>query len=298
MNKGLILSLLLHAGVIYALIYGVPNIGHETDQLEIPFAFDVIASETLTPKPAPRQQSVKPKPQQKPVPKPEYKPEKKPPQPEIKEVVEEEKQAPEPEVKPIPEEKKEPPKPTPLPEVKPKEKDPDPVPITATPIPRRKPIIVKSEDKETRKKEERFSSVLKDLKKMKEKIRVEGQQEEEEEDTEEEGQPGKLGEQLTASEIDAVRHQLAKCWNVPAGAKDGKELKVKVHLWLNPDGVVRQAKVLRDPFLQGHPFYKVAADRALNAVLDKKCNPLPLPKSKYDLWKEIVITFDPKDMLE
>src|SRR5207249_3646623 len=32
-----------------------------------------------------------------------------------------------------------------------------------------------------------------------------------------------LGSQLTASEVDLIREQIARCWNVPAGARDAKD---------------------------------------------------------------------------
>jgi len=44
MSKGFILSLILHIGVVYALIYGLPDIGREIENLEIPLSIDVIAN--------------------------------------------------------------------------------------------------------------------------------------------------------------------------------------------------------------------------------------------------------------
>ena len=82
-----------------------------------------------------------------------------------------------------------------------------------TPIPQVKPKLKSPELQVKKKEEERFTSVLKDLKKLKEKTQVKGQDEKAQE-TEDEGDVGKLGEELTISEIDAVRSQLSKCWNV------------------------------------------------------------------------------------
>src|SRR5262249_11053580 len=39
-----------------------------------------------------------------------------------------------------------------------------------------------------------------------------------------------LGAQLTASEMDMVREQIARCWNVPAGARDAKDLVVEIRV--------------------------------------------------------------------
>jgi len=292
MNKGFFLSLILHIGIIYALIYGLPDIGRHIEDLELPISFDVIAAETLTPNPAPKRVELKDqsKPTLKPIPKPELKPQEK--QEEIITELEKEK-TPAPEFKPqIVEDA---PSPEPVPPPLPDDKKITKVPDRTVPIPRSKPSVTRKQEQTEKKEEEHFTSILKDLKKLK-TSQPKGQ-EELQDDPDEEGGVGKQGEILTISEIDAVRSQLSKCWNVPAGARDAKDLKVKVHLWMNGDGSVSKAKIIKDPFLQTHPFYKVAADRALNAVLDKNCNPLPLPKEKYALWKEMIITFDPKEIL-
>ena len=53
-----------------------------------------------------------------------------------------------------------------------------------------------------------------------------------------------LGGQLTASELDMVRQQIARCWNVPAGARDAKDLVVEIRVVVDPDGTVRQATIV------------------------------------------------------
>ena len=53
-----------------------------------------------------------------------------------------------------------------------------------------------------------------------------------------------MGEKLTISEKDAIRRQFYKCWIVPAGAKNIKDLKVSVKLRLNKDGEVLNTKIM------------------------------------------------------
>ena len=53
-----------------------------------------------------------------------------------------------------------------------------------------------------------------------------------------------LGTELTASEIDVVRQQLSRCWNIPAGARDAKELVVTIRGAIAPDGRVLQATIV------------------------------------------------------
>jgi hypothetical protein len=44
-------------------------------------------------------------------------------------------------------------------------------------------------------------------------------------------------------------------------------------------------------------FYRAAAESALRATKNPKCQPLPLPLDQYDQWRNMVLNFDPKDML-
>jgi outer membrane biosynthesis protein TonB len=101
---------------------------------------------------------------------------------------------------------------------------------------------------------------------------------------------------MTVSEIDALRGQLAKCWNVPVGAPNPQDLIVKVTLFLNPDGTVARAPELADTarLSAGDPYYRAAAEAAIRAV--HICAPYSLPAEKFDDWSEITINFDPRKM--
>ena len=105
-----------------------------------------------------------------------------------------------------------------------------------------------------------------------------------------------LGSQLTASEMDLVREQIARCWNVPAGARDAKDLVVEIRASVNPDGTVRQATIV-DQGRMGDPFFRAAAESARRAFFNPQCTPLKLPPEKYEIWKDLVVDFSPKDIL-
>jgi outer membrane biosynthesis protein TonB len=105
-----------------------------------------------------------------------------------------------------------------------------------------------------------------------------------------------LGSQLTASELDMVRHQIARCWNVPAAARDAKDLVVEIRAAVDPDGTVRQATIV-DQGRMGDPFYRAAAESARRAFFNPLCRPLHLPAEKYAIWKDLVVDFSPKDIL-
>jgi hypothetical protein len=104
------------------------------------------------------------------------------------------------------------------------------------------------------------------------------------------------GQPLSISEVDAIRQQIKRCWNVPAGAKDAQDLVIEVALVMNPDATVRDARVIDAARMKSDPFYRAAAESARRAVLNPKCNPLKLPSEKYREWQQITLTFNPKDM--
>jgi hypothetical protein len=105
-----------------------------------------------------------------------------------------------------------------------------------------------------------------------------------------------LGSELTASEIDRVREQIARCWNIPAGARDAKDLVIKLRGTIAPDGRVLQAAIV-DQGRMSDPFFRAAAESAKRALFHPLCTPLRLPPEKYESWKTFEIDLSPKDIL-
>ncbi|MGD9613918.1 MAG: hypothetical protein AB7H90_01825 [Alphaproteobacteria bacterium] len=105
-----------------------------------------------------------------------------------------------------------------------------------------------------------------------------------------------LGTELTASEIDIVRQQLSRCWNIPAGARDARDLVVTIRGTIAPDGRVLQADIV-DKARLGDPFFRAAAESARRAFFHPHCRPLRLPPEKYESWKTFEIALSPKDIL-
>lgn len=102
--------------------------------------------------------------------------------------------------------------------------------------------------------------------------------------------------QMTASLQAAIRAQVEPCWSVPAGAKEAADLKVKIRLYLLPDGsLARPPEIVGGPGFGGSDYYRVAAESARRAV--QRCAPLKLPAESYDIWRDSELTFDPKEML-
>jgi hypothetical protein len=104
-----------------------------------------------------------------------------------------------------------------------------------------------------------------------------------------------LGSQLSASEMDLVREQIARCWNINAGARDAKDLVVEIRASVQPDGTVTQATIV-DQGRMNDPIWRAAAESARRAFFNPQCTPLKLPPDKYDTWKDLDVDFSPKDI--
>ncbi len=103
---------------------------------------------------------------------------------------------------------------------------------------------------------------------------------------------------LTLSEEDALKAQIFGCWSIPLGLPYNEDLLVRIRLMLEPDGSVAKTEILDHVRMNkpGQGFYKVLAESALRAV--KLCQPLRVPTSGYERWKELQLNFDAREMLE
>ena len=103
---------------------------------------------------------------------------------------------------------------------------------------------------------------------------------------------------LSLSEEDALKAQIFGCWSIPLGLPYNENLLVRIKLELNPDGTVSQSEILDHARMNrpGQGFYKVLAESALRAI--KLCQPLRVPTTGYERWKELQLNFDAREMLE
>jgi outer membrane biosynthesis protein TonB len=106
-----------------------------------------------------------------------------------------------------------------------------------------------------------------------------------------------VGETLTATQIDLIRQTIRKCWYFPAGLENAEDLVVDVEMELSKEGKVVKAKVVDQGRMNHDSNFKIAAESALRAVMDPDCNHFQLPEDKYNEWKDITLSFNPKDML-
>lgn len=294
MRRGLTYSALMHLAVFLLAYLGLPHLMKPPVAIDEPIPVEIatIADKTTPPKLEPKPEP-KPEPPRKAEPLPPAPPLPEPPKPEPRKV-----ETPPPPVPPKPE----PPQlaavqpvvePEPTPKPKPERKpEPEPQPVQApTPMvpnpPKAKPkpppdttldSILKSVEKiKPRPEPDQAEKVIKDLARATPRV------------------TSSLDSKMTISEIDAVKRQIERCWNVPAGAKDAKNLVVDIHVLLNPDGSVREARIVDQARMQSDSFFQAAADSARRAIY--LCQPLRLPPEKYSLWQEMTLSFNPSQII-
>ena len=103
---------------------------------------------------------------------------------------------------------------------------------------------------------------------------------------------------LTLSEEDALRAQIFGCWSVPLGLPYDDNLLVRIKLQLKKDGTVMKSEILDHERMNkpGQKFYKILAESALRAVII--CQPLKVPPTGYEWWKDLQLNFNPTEMLK
>ena len=103
---------------------------------------------------------------------------------------------------------------------------------------------------------------------------------------------------LSLSEEDALKAQIFGCWSIPLGLPYKENLLVRIKLKLKPDGSVISSEILDHARMNkpGQGFYKVLAESALRAI--KLCQPLRVPTTGYERWKDLQLNFDAREMLE
>ena len=99
--------------------------------------------------------------------------------------------------------------------------------------------------------------------------------------------------QLSQSELDALRARLMALWNPPVGIKNPEDFVIRVRIRLSRNG-----RLTAPPAVLSHgtgTLFDTARDSAVRAVF--RGQPFDMLKPEhYDTWKDIEVTFDPRDM--
>jgi len=277
MKGPLIFSGVFHVSIVVLMLVGLPYISSPPKEMAtaVPVEILPIAEMTTTNKPPVQ---ARPKPPEEQLEKPVQK--EKPPAPPKMDAVEPPKDIP----KPVKEAVKPKPKPVAPPPPTEKLKEPEPKPQEK---PKEEPAEAQPQD---------FASLLKNLQES-EPVVDEALPETTDATAPAPSPLAAFSEKLTMSEADALSQQLSRCWSIQAGARYAEDLVVRVRLTVSPERRVMSATI-EDTWRYGQDsYFRAAADSAIRAVNSPQCETLQLPPEKYDLWKDIVVTFDPRDML-
>ena len=101
-------------------------------------------------------------------------------------------------------------------------------------------------------------------------------------------------DQLSATILQALVQRIRECWVVPPGAREASII-VKLRFALNPDGSIAGTPMVMNATQD--PLYDVTARSAVAAVMSCQ-NYDFLPQDKYDLWKDLIINFNPNMMFD
>ena len=138
--------------------------------------------------------------------------------------------------------------------------------------------------------------MLKDLRNEKTTQKNENEEkiEKKENISEEKDETTKKNVQLSISEIDLLRQQLTSCWIAPAGAviERGMFVKISAKIQQNRKIYNESVRIIDTNISNTNPFYGPITESAMRTLLNPDCIPLKLPEKKYNLWKNLTITFD------
>lgn len=209
------------------------------------------------------------------------------------------------------------PPPEPKPEKKVAETPPEPPPLDSDPLkdlikdtitekpPEKKPekkAEKQPEKKKEKKKEKLDVAKLEDLLNSDALVNKENEQKTTDaSEATEDGTPTKgesdlqgTDDQLSATILQALVQRIRECWVVPPGAREASII-VKLRFALNPDGSIAGTPMVMNATQD--PLYDVTARSAVAAVMSCQ-NYDFLPQDKYDLWKDLIINFNPNMMFD
>lgn len=107
----------------------------------------------------------------------------------------------------------------------------------------------------------------------------------------------KIDARAAATLQQAIRAQVAPCWNPPIGGDDVRKMTVVLRIQLAKDGrLVATPDVIAQTGVTGgnQAYSRAFAESARRAVA--RCAPLKLPVDLYDAWRLFELNFDPTQM--
>jgi hypothetical protein len=103
------------------------------------------------------------------------------------------------------------------------------------------------------------------------------------------------GTAMTADLAALMQSLIYRCWSPPVGGPHPERQIVRYELFLNRDGSVAQAPQLAPETAAAaasDPYMAAAVGAARRAIY--MCAPYRLPAEKYQYWRDVMFTFDPR----
>ncbi len=204
----------------------------------------------------------------------------------------------EPEPEPEPEIAETPPEPEPEPLPEPEaEPELEKAEETPPPKPQRKPKLkiampdTPEEPEEAKAPDDALQSILKNVDKLRKKQTAQAAPSSETKTAPAQPQSSALEQKKI---VGIIQSKMAGCWRLEPGARNADDLIVVVRVWLNPNGSVRNVKIIDEGLGQSNRYYQSAAENARRAILH--CQPFDLPPKRYEIWRDMVLRFDPRRM--
>ncbi|MFQ3622814.1 MAG: hypothetical protein SNJ73_04640, partial [Acetobacteraceae bacterium] len=104
---------------------------------------------------------------------------------------------------------------------------------------------------------------------------------------------------LTRGEIDGLSNRISECWAVDAGMRGLEEITVEVQARFRPAGQgVAVVAVRPAPGLNlSDPRVRTVFETAQRALLNPRCEPLPIAADKIASLEQAVFRFNPRGLV-
>jgi hypothetical protein len=107
---------------------------------------------------------------------------------------------------------------------------------------------------------------------------------------------GQSGLRTTQSIKDFLRAQIERHLEFDVETLGAVNVVILVHVVLEPDGSVRTAELVDDPRYNTDPLFRSIADSVRRAVI--VASPLQLPAGRYDAFHDLVLGFNPREVVQ
>jgi hypothetical protein len=99
---------------------------------------------------------------------------------------------------------------------------------------------------------------------------------------------------LSSGEKAGLAEKISECWSVDGGGVGVREVIVELRVVVDAGGVVRN--VTSNGAVPSDPRARSVYEAARRALLDPRCNPLPLPRERLAALRDTVFRFNPRDL--